>query len=140
MPLFILLFLAVPLVELYILIQVGQVIGALPTIALCIFTAVAGGLLLRYQGLQTLFRAQATLARRELPAVEMFEGVGLALGGLLLMTPGFITDAAGLICLLPWTRRGAVRAVLRRLQARGRTPPGGPSSHQTIEGEFRRHD
>lgn len=144
MPIFLLLFLIVPLVEIYLLIQVGQVIGALPTIALCILTAFVGSALLRHQGLGTLRRAQAGLNRGEVPALELFEGVALAVGGVLLLVPGFATDIAGLICLIPFTRRRVVGAVLRRLRivygpAR-RGSDGGPGGRRTIEGEFERRD
>ena len=135
----ILLFVGVPLIELYLLIEIGQVIGALPTIALCLLTAVLGGALLRYQGLQVMFRAQATMARGEVPAIEMFEGVALAAGGVLLLTPGFATDVIGFLCLLPWSRRAMVRALLRRLNVRG-GPPRHGGGHHTIEGDYRRRD
>ncbi len=138
---FILLFVGVPLVELYLLIEVGSVIGALQTIALCLLTAVIGGALLRYQGLQVMFRDQRSLAQGEVPAIEMFEGVALAAGGALLLTPGFATDVIGFLCLIPWTRRAAVRALLRRVTVRGGGPPGpGDGRHTTIEGNFRRRD
>lgn len=140
MPL-LLLFLLVPLVEIYILIEVGQEIGALTTILLCVLTAVLGAGLLRWQGLQTLTRAQANLARGEIPAIEMFEGVALAFGGALLLTPGFATDTVGFLCLIPWSRRAMIRAALRRMDvyygpASG--PGPGAGSHHTIEGDFRR--
>lgn len=144
MPIFFLLFLVVPLVEIYLLIQVGRVIGALPTIGLCVLTALLGGVLLRQQGLGTLRRARANLNRGEIPALELFEGVALAMGGALLLVPGFATDIAGLTCLIPFTRRRLMRAVLTRMRvvygpARGRsgTDPGG---HRTIEGDFKRRD
>lgn len=141
---FLLLFLLVPLVEIYVLIEVGTVIGALPTIALCVLTAVVGAGLLRVQGFQTMRRAQENLNRGEIPAIEMFEGVALAFGGALLLTPGFLTDAVGFLCLVPWTRRWLIRAALARMQvhygpAGGPRGPGGPG-RRTIEGEFQRRD
>ena len=143
MPL-LLLFLLVPLVEIYILIEVGGIIGALPTIGLCVLTAVVGAGLLRLQGFQTLRRAQDNLARGEIPAIEMFEGVALAFGGALLLTPGFVTDAVGFACLIPWSRRWLIRGALRRMEIYY-GPPGGPGGprqgrHYTIEGDFRRRD
>lgn len=143
MPL-LLLFLLVPLVEIWILIEVGQEIGALPTIGLCVLTAVVGAALLRLQGLQTLTRAQANLNRGEIPAIEMFEGVALAFGGALLLTPGFATDVLGFLCLIPWSRRAMIRGALRRMNVYY-GPPGGPGagpggSRHTIEGDFRRDD
>ncbi|MDX1610327.1 MAG: FxsA family protein, partial [Halofilum sp. (in: g-proteobacteria)] len=122
---FLLLFLLVPLVEIYVLIEVGTVIGALPTIALCVLTAVVGAGLLRVQGFQTMRRAQENLNRGEIPAIEMFEGVALAFGGALLLTPGFLTDAVGFLCLVPWTRRWLIRMALARMQVQY-GPAGGP--------------
>lgn len=141
MPL-LLLFLLVPLVEIYILIEVGQEIGALSTIGLCVLTAVIGAALLRIQGLQTLTRAQENLNRGEIPAIEMFEGMALALGGALLLTPGFATDTLGFLCLIPWSRRAMIRGALRRMNVYY-GPPGGPGTggpHRTIEGDFRRDE
>ncbi|MDX1609830.1 MAG: FxsA family protein, partial [Halofilum sp. (in: g-proteobacteria)] len=134
----------VPLVEIYVLIEVGTVIGALPTIALCVLTAVVGAGLLRVQGFQTMRRAQENLNRGEIPAIEMFEGVALAFGGALLLTPGFLTDAVGFLCLVPWTRRWLIRMALARMQvqygpAGGPRGPGGPD-RRTIEGRFQRRD
>ncbi|MDZ7747964.1 MAG: FxsA family protein [Halofilum sp. (in: g-proteobacteria)] len=123
MPAFILLFLVVPLVEIYLLIEVGQVIGALPTVGLCVLTAVVGGALLRYQGFQTMVRAQQNLQRGRIPAIEMFEGVALAIGGALLLTPGFATDVIGFLCLVPWSRRAMIRAAMRRMQVSYGPPP-----------------
>ena len=148
MPVLVLLFLVLPLVEIYVLIQVGQVIGALPTIGLCVLTAIVGGGLLRQQGFQTLRRAQDNLARGQVPAHEMIEGIALAVGGALLLTPGFVTDAVGFLCLLPFTRRWLVRAALRRMQVTYGPPPGGGFAggsrhggpHDTIEGEFKRRN
>lgn len=142
--LFLLLFLAVPLVEIYLLIQVGRVIGALPTIGLCILSAFLGSALLRQQGLGTLRRARANLNRGEMPALELLEGVMLVAGGVLLLVPGFVTDLVGLACLIPFTRRLLVSAALRRMRVvygpmrrRSDIDPGG---HRTIEGDFKRRD
>lgn len=148
MPALLLIFIVVPLVEIYVLIEVGGIIGALPTVLACVGTAIVGGGLLRYQGFQTLRRAQLNMTRGQIPAMEMFEGVALALGGSLLLTPGFMTDAAGFLCLIPWTRRALIAAALRRMQVRYTSAgPGGPDdtggtggTRGTIEGEFHRRD
>jgi UPF0716 protein FxsA len=144
LPIFIMLFLLVPFVEIYLLIKVGQSIGALPTIALCVLTAVAGGVLLRQQGARTLARARSRLAQGELPAGDMLEGVALAVGGALLVTPGFATDVVGFLCLIPVTRRWLVRGVLKRAVVFGTIAPDnaprGNERHEVIEGEFKRHD
>jgi len=145
LPVLFLVFLLVPLVEIYILIEVGQVIGALPTITLCVATAVVGAGLLRHQGLATMNRARGNIDRSQVPAMEMLEGVALVIGGALLLTPGLATDGVGFCCLVPWTRRGLVRLALRRMQVRympgGRGPGGGAGAdRRTIEGEYRREE
>lgn len=116
LPILALLLFAVPLIEIYLLIQVGQVIGALPTILLVIATSVLGAYLLRQQGLAALTRFQTNLRRRQLPAEELKEGVFIVLGGVLLMTPGFFTDFLGLLCLLPPTRKLLIKLFAKRLQ------------------------
>ena len=144
-PALLLLFLLVPLIEIYLLIKIGGVIGAFPTVVLVVLTAVIGAALARHQGLATLQRLQTTMARGEAPAIEMFEGVLLLVGALLLLTPGFLTDLLGFACLLPPTRRALAFWLLRRVTVvtPGGGAPGGTSEkHQprTIEGEFHRED
>ena len=144
-PVLFLLFLAIPLLEIYFLILVGDWIGALPTVLLVILTAAMGATLARHQGLATLQRLQAMLARGELPAVELFEGVILLVGALLLLTPGFITDFAGFICLFPAARRVLALWAMRHFNTGALSTPGstGPSrgrEGRTLEGEFRRED
>ena len=116
LPILALLFFAVPLVEIYLLIQVGQVIGALPTILLVIATSVLGAYLLKQQGLAALTRFQNNLRQGQLPADELKEGIFIVLGGILLMTPGFFTDFLGLFCLLPPTRKLLMKLFAKRLQ------------------------
>jgi len=132
-PLIATIFLLVPIIEIYLLIQVGQVIGAGWTIFLVLLTAVIGTTLLRQQGLSTLFRARQTIDSGGVPALELLEGLVLAVGGALLLTPGFITDAVGFACLLPLTRQLMVRMALVRMR------PVSQHSH-TLEGEYRRDD
>jgi len=139
-----LLFLAVPAVEIYFLIKVGHVIGAIPTIALVVFTAMLGAMLLRIQGWMMLQRTRLSLAQGRLPATEMLEGVLLVFSGALLLTPGFITDTIGFLLLVPPIRRALVRGFLRRSSGPFQ-PPGPPddqSGHgpRTIEGECQRED
>lgn len=141
-PLFVFLILLVgaPLVELYVLIRVGSVIGALPTVALSIFTAVLGAFLVRMQGLSVLLRVQQTLARGEAPALELLEGAVLMMAGIALLFPGFITDAMGFLLLVPPLRRRLILAVLRR-SGTLKPPPGPPpSSARIIETQWRRDD
>ncbi|MDX6615279.1 MAG: protein FxsA [Solirubrobacterales bacterium] len=105
MPLLLLiLFIAIPIAELYVIIQVGNAIGVLPTIALLIADSVLGTLLLRHQGRTAWRRFMAALEESRMPHREVFDGAMVILGGALLLTPGFITDVFGIICLLPPTR------------------------------------
>lgn len=144
-PIFAFLFLVVPIVEIYLLIQVGSVIGALPTILLVVATAVIGAYLLRQQGLSTLARFQKNMATGVMPAREMLEGVLLLVGGALLMTPGFFTDAMGFMCLIPFTRRFLVDQLISRsvIKAAGMNGASGFRSsvvveEDIIEGEYNR--
>jgi UPF0716 protein FxsA len=100
-----LLFLLVPLAELYLLIRVGQVVGAPCTIALVVVTAFLGAALARREGLRTLVAIQEGLAAGRPPTEDLIEGVMILLAGLVLLTPGFVTDALGFLALLPPTRR-----------------------------------
>ena len=100
-----LVFVIVPLVELYLLIQVGEVIGAPATIGLVIATALLGAALARREGLRTFLAIQETVAAGRLPTDDLIEGVMILLAGLLLLTPGFLTDAIGFLVLIPPTRR-----------------------------------
>ena len=99
-----LLFLTVPLVEIYFLIQVGQEIGAFSTVLLCILTAALGTILLRIQGILTLMNAREKLRQGEIPADNLLEGLILLIAGVLLLTPGFVTDVIGFLCLVPSLR------------------------------------
>jgi UPF0716 protein FxsA len=101
----------VPLVEIYLLIQVGQVLGALPTIALLVVMSVIGGLLLKREGTRTWRAFRSATASGRVPAKEVADGALVIFGGALMLTPGFATDVLGLLCVLPLTRP-AVRRVL----------------------------
>ncbi len=114
MKFFFLLFLLVPLVEIYFLIQIGGAVGAGLTILLVVFTAMLGAVLVRTQGFSTLTRVQTQLARGNLPAMEMLEGLLLFAAGALLLTPGFFTDAVGFVFLVPPLRRKIVAHLLER--------------------------
>jgi UPF0716 protein FxsA len=139
-----LLFVGIPLVELYFLIEVGSRIGALPTIFLTVFTAVLGGLLVRLQGFSTALRVRAGMERGEVPAIEMLEGVVLLLSGILLLLPGFFTDLFGFLCLIPPVRRAMIVWFLKRAgtlhPAPGNDPQQRNTEHRVIEGECRRDD
>ncbi|ACR14604.1 FxsA family protein [Teredinibacter turnerae] len=145
MRIFTLLFIAVPILEMWLLIKVGSLIGALPTIGLVFLTAMLGLALLRQQGIQTLFRAQQRMQHGELPASEMVEGIFLAVGGALLLTPGFFTDAVGFCCLLPGVRQVILgwalkNAVFGKVNVRSDGPHRAGESHTTIDGDYKRED
>ena len=108
------LFIVIPILEMYILIQVGSFIGAIPTIALVVLTATIGIWLLRLEGLSTLNRVQEKLNAGQIPGTELLEGVMLLVGGALLLTPGFATDAIGFCCLLPFLRRPIATWLMHR--------------------------
>ena len=108
-------FLIVPILEIYLLIQVGTMIGAGWTIALVVLTAVIGVQLLKVQGFSTLSRAKRKLDSGEVPAQEMLEGMALVVAGALLLTPGFFTDGVGFFLLLPPTRRWLMKEVAARM-------------------------
>ena len=140
-----LLFVSIPLVELYFLIEVGSEIGAIPTILLTVFTAVLGGLLVRLQGFSTAMRVHRAMDQGEVPAIEMMEGVILLIAGLMLLLPGFFTDALGFLALVPPLRRRVLVAYLARAgvmqQARQPdTSEAQPGSRRVIEGEFQREE
>jgi UPF0716 protein FxsA len=121
------LFIVVPIVELYVIVQIGSLIGVWPTIALLLADALLGALLLRQQGRGAWRRFNLALAERRFPGREVADGLLIAIGGTLLLTPGFVTDIAGLIFLIPPTR-AIVRRLLRGVVARRFVVIGGPGS------------
>lgn len=112
-----LLLLAMPIVELAVIVQVAEEIGVLETLVVLVVVSVAGAWLLKQQGLATWRSLQATMARGEVPTKEATDGALILFGGALLMTPGFVTDAFGLVLLLPPTR-ALVKSSFRKLFAR----------------------
>jgi len=141
----VLIFIVVPLIELYVIIQVGQAIGLIPTLVLLLADALLGSMLLRHQGRAAWIQFNRALAENRLPHKEVFDGILVIMGGALLLTPGFVTDIFGLILLIPPTRaivRGITSRIVRRRMAMGATiwtvgrgqrpprqrpAPGGPS-------------
>jgi UPF0716 protein FxsA len=111
------LFIVVPIVELYVIIQVGQAIGVVPTLALLLADAVLGSLLLRHQGRGAWRRFNEALAQRRFPGQEVVDGLMIVVGGTLLLTPGFVTDIVGLLLLIP-PSRAIVRRLLRGILGR----------------------
>lgn len=143
------LFIGVPLIEIALFIEVGGLIGLWPTVATVMLTAVIGTVLLRQQGLATLQRAQAALAVQRMPVRELFDGACLLAAGILLLTPGFLTDTLGFALLVPFLRQFVGLWLWRTVQRSGtvhvRTagfgtpPPGdrGPDDRgPIIEGEY----
>jgi UPF0716 protein FxsA len=144
MPIFlIVLFIVVPIAELYVIIQVGQAIGIWPTLALLLADALLGSFLLKHQGRGAWQRFNEALAQRRFPGTEVVDGLLIVIGGTLLLAPGFLTDIAGLILLIPPTR-AIVRSVLRRFTI-GRfvivgAPGGGGPASRPSRGSARDYD
>src|ERR687883_1107721 len=127
MPLLlVLLFIVVPIVELFVIIQVGEAIGVLPTIALLIADSVLGSMLMRSQGRAAWRRFNTAIREGRIPHREVLDGVLVIFGGALLLTPGFLTDVLGLLFLLPPTRAVVRRLLVRRLALRMVASVSGP--------------
>ena len=158
-PILLLMFIIVPVIEIALFIQVGGILGLWPTVVLIILTAVVGASLVRSQGLQTLLTVQQRMNKGELPAQQIIEGVMLAVAGVLLLTPGFMTDAMGMAVLLPWPRAWLAKQFMSKLKVSqfqsGFGRPNGPFGHDpfnrdthqgsndggnTFEGEYQRKD
>ena len=142
-------FAVMTLLEIYVLMTVGDVIGNWQTVLLVIMTALIGSTLLRQQGWSTMAKAQQSIAEGKTPAFEMLEGVVILVSGVLLITPGFITDSLGLLGLMPWSRRYFINHILEKNAERffsqrnsvfiHRTKNQEKTSNnknETIEGEF----
>ncbi|WP_337909006.1 FxsA family protein [Vibrio cholerae] len=151
-PILLFLFIAVPVIEIALFIQVGGVLGVWLTIALVLLTAIVGASLVRSQGLQTLLTVQQRLAQGQLPAQQILEGVMLAVAGVLLLTPGFFTDILGMLVLLPAPRAYLAKQLMSRVMV-GNIHASGAGFEQpnpfhdranpngtTYEGEFERKD
>jgi UPF0716 protein FxsA len=108
--------LALPLIEIALFILVGQTIGLVPTLLAVLASAVAGMLVLRWQGMGVLRQMQMRFQRGELPARQMGDAVLIGLAGVLLLLPGYFTDLIGLVLLLPWTRALIYRLLTRNLK------------------------
>lgn len=123
-----LLLLAVPIIELYVIVQVAGSLGVLTTILLLIAVSVVGAILVKHEGTNIWIRAQQQLARGQMPDNEMVEGVLVLMGGALLLTPGFVTDAIGLLLLFPLTRVLFRRLVKHRFKMRAERVIAGPAA------------
>ena len=137
---------AVPIIEIGVFIQVGGAIGLWSTLAIVVLTALAGTILLRRQGLATLQRAQQKLSSEELPVAELFDGACILFAGALLLTPGFVTDAVGLLLMVPPVRSVIghhlwrllrEHVVVNGVQGGGPGPGGRPGGGDgVIDGDF----
>jgi UPF0716 protein FxsA len=141
---FMLLFLLVPVAEIAVFIQVGSRIGAGMTVLLVVVSAVVGVWLVRRQGLATASRVQAMVARGESPALGMLEGLALLAAGVLLVIPGFLTDIAAFVLLIPPLRRGIIRLYLHHMRLESsvaqHTPGADKPDRAPLEGKSRRVD
>ena len=134
-------FIVLPILEMYILIEVGSFIGAFNTIGLVLLTALLGLILLRQQGFQTLLNARNKLLQAELPTEEIVTGIFLAVGGALLLTPGFVTDFIGFMCLLPFTRRFLMSLIATSFfDVSGFSQQKDEKQGNWIEGEYKKHE
>lgn len=109
-------FTLIPVLEIYLLIQLGSRIGVMMTIGIVVATGVIGAYLARTQGLLTVLKMQKTLRAGQIPAEEMIDAVLIALAGVVLLTPGFITDVMGMILLFPFTRRALKHRLIKKWQ------------------------
>jgi len=127
----VLLFIVVPIAELFVIIQVGQSLGVLSTILLLIAVSVVGAWMVKFQGVLVLMRAREKLARGEMPNDELISGLAILIAGALMLTPGFLTDAVGIALMIPPIRAVLVAFVRRRFRGRVQTfPPIDPDGWQ----------
>ncbi len=130
-----LIFLATPVIEIVLFIRVGEAIGVLPTIGLVLLAAAAGSAVIRFGAPRAIGMAQDSLRAGVAPVREVMDGVAILLAGVLLIVPGFFTDAIGLLLLIPWVRRGIgyafIYAALSRSHGQARADASG-----IVEGDF----
>ena len=159
MPILLNLFIALPIIEIYVLISVGSIMGAFPTIIIILLTAVIGYRLFKAQGNEKLHNIRSAMsgARRqqgESLAMDLAEGAAILVAGVLLLTPGFVTDAFGFACLFPPTRKAMIKALGKRSIIHVQTSSSfhgqnvnaeqqkhsSKNSGNVIEGEYREKD
>lgn len=133
----VLLFIVLPVVEIYLLIQLGQAIGAWWTVLLLVADGVLGGYLMKHEGRRAWRALNEALEQRRMPATELADGALILVGGTLLLTPGFISDIAGFFLVLPFTRPVARKVLARYLTRKfldggngGQGGQGGPTTRQ----------
>jgi UPF0716 protein FxsA len=128
---FFLIFICLPALEIYLLIEVGSQVGALNTVALIFLTAIIGLYFAKHQGLQTLKSGMVNLYQNKMPIYEMMSGASIALAAFLLIIPGFFTDLIGFLLLIPFTRK-----ILFNLALRKKGKNNNKSQNRTIDGEI----
>ena len=129
------LFIAVPIVELFLLIEIGQRVGTLATVGLIIGTGVVGASLARQQGISTLARLRNDLDAGQLPAEPIFDGVLILLAAVVLITPGVLTDLVGFLCLVPAYRRFLKRFLKRRFERAVQTATVSVTNASAVAGD-----
>ncbi|CAH0532404.1 hypothetical protein VST7929_00233 [Vibrio stylophorae] len=138
-----LLFVVIPMVEIGVYIEMGSLLGLWPTLGLTILTAVVGASLVRVQGMQTMLRVQQQMQRGQMPAQEIVAGTLLAVAGVLLFLPGFVTDTLGALLLIPALRMWVAKWLMTRVQMRqvnGFYQRQQSQDDHTFEGEFSHRD
>lgn len=110
-------FIGIPIIELGILIKLGQEVGLLPTLGLIVVTGFIGAVLTRYQGWQVMTRIEAELQVGRVPAEELLDGVMILIGGIVLLTPGLLTDLLGFLLLIPSTRQIFKKRLQKKLES-----------------------
>lgn len=148
MRIFLLMFIVFPVVELMLLIEVGSKIGGLLTIACVLLTAFVGLALIRQQGLSILLKAREKMHQGNIPASEVVEALLLAIAGVFLLFPGFISDALGFLLIIPTVRKGVSGSLMGKVfkehftaqSRRQKTPEEGQDHGDVIEGEFTKDD
>ena len=111
-------FTIIPIIEIYLLIESGSMFGALTAVTLVILTGFLGAFLARMQGLQTLYRIQESLHEARMPSGELLDALLIVIAGLVLLTPGFLTDSAGFLLLIPTTRNTIISWLQRQIELR----------------------
>ena len=111
-------FTIIPIIEIYLLIEIGSMFGALTAVTLVILTGFLGAFLARMQGLQTLYRIQESLREGRMPSGELLDALLIVIAGLVLLTPGFLTDSAGFLLLIPSTRNSIKYWLRRQIEIR----------------------
>lgn len=137
---FLIFLLFLPLIEIALFVSVGGEIGALNTIFLCVAAGVAGSLLVQYQGLKTTLSLRQSLDRGEMPVAEMFDGICKFMAGILLILPGFFTDAVALLLLVPVLRGGLRHYLARYFTGEPIINARSHAKSDILEGEFTRVD